>query len=69
MVLFLLSGAVLGAEGQARKVVRVAYEEFNRQMVVDEDNKPVSGYAYEFIETIGVYAGWKIDYIAPKTKS
>ena len=63
MVLFLLSGAVLGAEGQARKVVRVAYEEFNRQMVVDEDNKPVSGYAYEFIETIGIYAGWEIEYI------
>ena len=63
MVLFLLSGAVFGAEGQARKVVRVAYEEFNRQMVVDEDNKPVSGYAYEFIETIGIYAGWEIEYV------
>jgi len=63
MMLFLLSGAVLGAEDHARKVVRVAFEEFNRQMIVDEDNKPVSGYAYEYIETIGIYAGWEIEYI------
>ena len=63
MILFLLSGAIFGAEDHARKVVRVAYEEFNRQMIVDEDNKPVSGYAYEYIETMGIYAGWDIEYI------
>ena len=63
MILFLLTGALFGAEGSARKVVRVAYEEFNRQMIVDEENNPVSGYAYEYIETIGIYAGWDIEYI------
>jgi len=63
MIFFLLSGAIFGAEDHARKVVRIAYEEFNRQMIVDEDNNPVSGYAYEFIETIGIYAGWDIEYI------
>ena len=63
MLFFLLSGVVFCAEEDARKVVRVAYQEFGKQMIVDEDNKPVSGYAYEFIETVGVYAGWKIEYI------
>ncbi|MBR4467108.1 MAG: transporter substrate-binding domain-containing protein, partial [Clostridia bacterium] len=63
MIVFLLSGAVFGAEDHARKVVRIAYEEFNRQMIVDEENKPVSGYAYEYMETIGIYAGWEIEYI------
>ena len=63
MILFLLSGAISGAEKNARTVVRVAYEEFNRQMIVDEDNQPVSGYAYEYIETMGIYAGWDIEYI------
>ena len=63
MILFLLSEVVSGAADSNRKVVRIAYEEFNRQMIVDEDNKPVSGYAYEYIETIGIYAGWDIEYI------
>ena len=63
ILFFLLSEAVFGAEDHARKAVRVAYEEFNRQMIVDEDNKPVSGYAYEYIETMGIYAGWDIEYI------
>ena len=63
MILFLLSWSLFGAEAHARKAVRVAYEEFNRQMIVDEDNKPVSGYAYEYIETIGIYAGWDIEYV------
>ncbi len=63
MVLFLLSGAVLGAEGQARKVVRIPCVEFNRVMELDADRNPISGYAYEYIETIGIYAGWDIEYI------
>ena len=63
MILFLLAGAISGAEDHPRKVVRIAYEEFNRQMIVDEANRPVSGYAYEFIETMGIYAGWDIVYI------
>ena len=62
MMLFLLSATVFGAE-KKRKAVRVAYEEFNRQMMVDENNNPVSGYAYEYIETMGIYAGWDIEYV------
>jgi PAS domain S-box-containing protein len=63
MVFFLLTGAVSGAEGHARKVVRIPFREFNRLMELDENNNPVSGYAYEFIETIGIYAGWDIEFI------
>ncbi|MBO4492146.1 MAG: transporter substrate-binding domain-containing protein, partial [Lentisphaeria bacterium] len=63
MMFFLLSGAVFGAEDHARKVVRVPFQEFNRLMELDGNNNPVSGYAYEFIETIGIYAGWDIEYI------
>ena len=61
--LCLLSVSLSGAEDSARKVVRVAYQEYNRLMIVDEHNKPVSGYAYEYVETIGIYAGWDIEYI------
>ena len=53
MVLVLLPGALRGAEKASRKVVRVAYQEFNRLMIVDEQNRPVSGYAYDYIQTIG----------------
>ena len=63
MMLFLLSWALGGAEKSPRKVVRVAYQEFNRQMIVDEQNKPVSGYAYDYIQTIGAYAGWDVKYV------
>ena len=63
MALFLLSGALGGAEKSPRKPVRVAYQEFNRVMIVDEHNLPVSGYAYDYIQTIGTYAGWEIKYV------
>ena len=62
-LLLLLSGSLWSAENHARKVVRVPYQEFNKLMMVDEDNKPISGYAFDFIETIGSYAGWDIEYI------
>ena len=63
MALFLLPAALWGAGKAPRKVVRVPYQEFNRQMIVDEHNVPVSGYAYDYIQTIGAYAGWDIKYI------
>ena len=63
MMLFLLSGAVFGAERKPQKVVRVPCTSFERQMVLDEHNHPVSGYAYEYIQTIGAYAGWDIEYV------
>ena len=49
MMFLLLPAALCGAEKKARKVVRVAYLSFNRLMIVDDNNKPVSGYAYEYI--------------------
>ena len=63
MIVFLLSGVVFGAETSKRKVVRVPCTDFERQMVLDEHNRPVSGYAFEYIQTIGTYAGWDIEYV------
>ena len=63
MLLLFLSGMVSGAEGRAKKVVRIPYLASNRLLIVDEDNNPVSGYAYEYIQTIGTYAGWELQYI------
>ena len=57
MVVFLLSGVVLGAADSDRKVVRIPCVDFNRFMVLDENHNPVSGYAYEYIDTVGIYAG------------
>ncbi len=61
--LLLLPGPLVGAEKDGRKAVRIAYQEFNRQMVVDAQNQPVSGYAYDYIQTIGLYAGWDVEYV------
>ena len=63
MMLFLLSGAVWGADSKPRKVVRVPCTDFERQMVLDEHNRPVSGFAYEYIQAIGTYAGWDIEFV------
>ena len=63
MALLFLPGALFGAETKERKAVRVAYLGFNRLMIVDENNKPVSGYAYEYIQTVATYAGWDIEFV------
>ena len=63
LALLLLAAPLAGAEGGARKPVRVAYQAFNRLMVVDAENKPVSGYAFEYIQTIGIYARWDVEYV------
>ena len=63
MLLCLLPGLLSGAEKRPRKIVRIAYQEFNRQMIVDEHNKPVSGYAYDYIQTVAAYAGWNVDFV------
>ena len=60
----LLLPAPLSARGKdARKPVRIAYQDFNRQMMVDEHNKATSGYAHDYIEVIGTYAGWDVRYL------
>ena len=63
LMLCLLPGALSGAEAKTRKPVRVAYQEFNRQMMVDENNRPVSGYAYDYVQTIALYAGWDVEFV------
>ena len=63
MMLVVLPGVLRGAENTPRKIVRVAYQEFNRLMIVDGQNKPISGYAYDYIQTIGAYAGWDVKYV------
>ena len=63
MMLLLLSGVVFGAEDNDQKVIRIPYAPFNKLMELDEDGNPVSGYAFEYIDTIGIYAGWDIRYI------
>ena len=63
MALCLFAGPIFGAERSGRKAVRVAYQEFNRLLIVDKHNAPVSGYAYDYIQTIATYAGWDVKYI------
>ena len=63
MLFFLLSGALLSAENNPKKVVRVACMPFDRLMVLSEDGKPISGYAYEYIQTVASYAGWQLEYV------
>ncbi len=63
LLLILVSGSLWSGEKNTRKVVRVAYLEFNRLMIVDKNNVPVSGYAYDYIQTLGTYAGWDVKYI------
>ena len=70
----LLLGAVLCLHGVAhsapaqgedanRKVVRIAYQESDRLMMVDANNEPDSGYVFDYIQTIGTYSGWRVQYI------
>ncbi len=59
----LLTGVLFGAEKKARKVVRIPSTNFNRLMMVDENRDPVSGYAFDYIQTIGTYARWDIEYV------
>ena len=62
-VLLLLPGILFGGEKNELKVVRVAYMEFNRLMIVDKKNTPVSGYVFDYIQTIGIYSGWQVKYV------
>ena len=62
-LLFLLTGPLSGTENNMRKVVRIPVFAYDRMMVLDEEQNPISGYAYEYIQTIGTYAGWDIEYI------
>ena len=54
---------LFGAGNVTRKTVRVACASFDRLMVVNETGNPISGYAYEYIQTIAVYAGWNVEYV------
>ena len=60
--LLLLPGILFG-EKKEPKNVRVAYQKYNRLMMVDANDKPVSGYVYDYIQSIGIFSGWKVKYI------
>ena len=62
-MVLLLPGSLLGAEKSERKVVRIAFQEFNRQMIVDENNKPISGYTYDYVKMLATYAGWDVQFV------
>lgn len=51
------------AEIPDTKTVRVASDDSGLFLVLDKNGEPVSGYAYEFIETIAAYSGWKVEYV------
>jgi len=62
--LFLLSGAAAGADGpRARKVVRIPALSIDKLMTLDENNEPISGYAFDFIQLIGTYSAWDIEFV------
>ena len=63
MTLLLLSSAASGAEKQPRKVVRVPAVHYDRMMILDENKNPISGYAYDYINLIGTYSRWDIEYV------
>jgi signal transduction histidine kinase/DNA-binding response OmpR family regulator len=61
--LLVFPGSASGDGKEGRKVVRVPCQAFSRVMVVDESGQPVSGYAYDYIQTIATYAGWDVEYV------
>ena len=63
ILFFLLSGTLFGADHGDHKVVRVPYTHFERLMMVDENNRPYSGYAFDYIQMVATYAGWDIEYV------
>ena len=46
-----------------RKTVRVAFGPFARVLEVDENGEPVSGYAYDYLQTVAAYAGWNLVFV------
>ena len=63
MAALLLPDILWGEGAGALKVVKIPYAHFDRLLVTDENNTPVSGYAYDFIQTIATYAGWDVEYV------
>ena len=61
--LLLFPGPLSGSEKRPRKVVRIPCQEFNRLLIVDAHGNPVSGYVYDFVQTIATYAGWDVEYL------
>ena len=64
MIFLLFAGEISGAESVgARKVVRIPSTAVDRMMVLDESGNPVSGYAYDYIQLLGAYAGWDLKFV------
>ena len=63
VLLLLFAGTRADAAKPARKVVRIPCVALNRVLAVDADGQPISGYAYDYIQTIATYAGWDVQYV------
>lgn len=45
------------------KTVKVALDDSTLFFTIDKSGKPISGYGYEYIQTIAAYAGWDVEYV------
>ena len=50
-------------DNQNTKKVKVAADDSGIFFTLNSDGEPVSGFAYEYIETIAAYSGWEVEYI------
>jgi len=58
-----LSAPVYAVGGEEGKTVRVVLDDSNLFFTLDESGNPVSGYAFDYIQTIAAYAGWDVVYV------
>ena len=65
----LICSAVIPSYGEngGQKNVRAATTYSGKFVITNESGRPVSGYAYEYIETIADYSGWNVEYVPYKS--
>ena len=61
--LFLFVSPALAEDNSGLKTVRTAVTDGSLFIETDESGTPASGYAYEYLETLAAYAGWKVEYV------
>ncbi len=60
-----LSIALVSGEQFGLKTVRVPIEDAQILLQCDASKENLSGYAYDYIQTIAAYAGWHVEYVGP----